>query len=110
MVKKLRLLEADFKITKKQVRINNSSCWICGFVFEDDEKMRTTHHCLPKYRHPEYNVLIDICKICHAKINSKDFAGMTASVETMNKKIDKLKDEVGRLSKCLSYVNSGDLR
>jgi len=60
------------------MKIDDVTCWVCGWAFNEERYIKTFHHVLPKHLQPKHNVEVPICKRCHGKINERDAVGLFA--------------------------------
>ena len=90
------------------IRISEGVCWSCG-----EKTANTTHHGLPQHLSPVKNVLIPICKDCHAEINAGDVRGMYSFINKIVRTSKEANRGIYELKKLLNEhckkLESGEL-
>lgn len=120
------------------VQLESGFCFMCGKPFNEGDLKKTKHHCIPRTLKPKRNVTLPVHMECHKKLNglyalqqkkvkapaslkkfTNEVEGLIYSVHRLNKKMEKLKDNLineiskvevnnGRNNNITQPANSGD--
>lgn len=81
-----------------KIEIKETNCFMCGVY---DANM-TNHHGIPVHLKPKSNVLIPLCKRCHAKVNSVDIGAVASHLYKILKMLEEKKNAVIQLQKIVA--------
>lgn len=54
----------------KEIKIDNTVCFMCGELFNKPRDKKTVNHGLPQCLKSKYNVLFNLHESCHRQLNS----------------------------------------
>ena len=92
-----------------QITVTDNVCWMCGkgFVGDNKQGQRTTHHVIPQYLRPHKNILIPLHKACHEKLNEQDFGALVSFTYSIMKSAQSL---LGNTNKILCRLKKMETR
>ena len=85
------------------LNIQDDICWRCSKKFENNNK--TSHHGIPVALNPKRNVIIPICKNCHAELNTIDYSILQSYMFKIKYDTQELNKNINRLSAILENTS-----
>jgi hypothetical protein len=91
-------------MNEKGIVVCDDVCWCCGHKFDNEDKVKTSHHTLPKHLNSVKNVQIPICQMCHDKLTSTDTSALISFSFLLQKNAREL---ISRTDKLIGHLKKG---